>query len=177
MTIAAGAISLSQILTGLSAAAGTVLSVSSAAYQAEVASMNQEIANENAILASERAQIAAEEQDRLTLGALGEQYSAQAASGLSVEGRSPLAIRKTTRELGRLDALNVINAGEMEAYGHRTQAANFAAQAAARRMDALGAGVGGFLSLGGSLLGGQRGVRNAERYTATPNRRPTSLVY
>lgn len=123
-------------------------------YRARVADMNRKIAEENANRSINRSQIEAQEQDVMTLAMLGEQTAAQASSGISLGSRSFGQVRQNARLLGRLDALNVRQAGEVEAYNYRTDAENFRAEAGAARMDATSSLIGGFLNAGSSLIGG-----------------------
>lgn len=152
-------------------------------YRAAVAGANQKTAEENARRAIDRAQVEQQEQDVLTLATLGEQEAVQSASGLSLGSKSFMLTRKRAKNLGRLDALNVRQAGEVEAYNYRTEAMNFAAENQAARSDAAGALVGGLFKAGGSLIGGSARVRDPSRFTAAepvtarlPRPRPRSLM-
>ncbi len=147
------------------AAVGTVASVGGALiggiaqknasdYQAQVARMNAKIANENADRALERSQIEQQDQDTLTRAQMGAQEAAQGASGLSLTGGSQILTRKSAAMLGRRDALNVRQAGELEAYNYRTQAVNSEAQARMAKAQGQNALLGSYFNAGGSLLSG-----------------------
>lgn len=142
-----------------------------ASYQAKVAEMNQEIANDNAKRALERVQVEQQDQDAITLAMLGEQEAQQAASGLSFGSGSFRLARKSAQELGRKDALNIRQAGELEAHDYRTQAANFGAQAGLAKASATNSLLGGFLGGVTSLVSGASKVRDPTRFD-NPN-----LVY
>lgn len=157
------------------AAAGLVLGFAStvfqgytsyqaASYQAAIADMNQEIANENAVRALERSQIEQQDQDSITLAMLGEQEAQQAASGLAFGSRSFRLTRKSAQELGRKDALNIRQAGELEAYDYKTQAANFGAAAEANKASATNSLLGGFLGGTASLISGATKIRDPDRF-------------
>ncbi len=154
---------LSLAAMGLAAAGSVVggIQASNAAnYQAKVAAMNAEIAEQNAQRAVHRSQVEAQDQDAVSLAALGELTSMQGASGTSLTGRSAKRGRATVRQLGRLDALRVRQAGDIEAYGHRTEQANFLAQAEASRMEGRHSLVEGFMNAGSSLISGASKSRN-----------------
>src|SRR5688500_9818971 len=103
--------------------AGSVIS-GIAAYQAgscqnKVTKQNEQNAEDNAKRATESSQVEAQQHDALTAAAIGEQEAIQGASGLSLTGRSQILTRKAAARLGRLDTLNVIQGGQVEAYGYR----------------------------------------------------------
>lgn len=166
--------SLAVLGIGLSFASSVFQGISSyqaASYQAKVAEMNQEIANDNAKRALERVQVEQQDQDAITLAMLGEQETGQAASGLAFGSGSFRLARKSAQELGRKDALNIRQAGELEAHDYRTQAANFGAQAKLSKASAANSLLGGFLGGVTSLVSGATKIRNPDRF-ANPN-----LVY
>lgn len=156
------------IFGAVSAIAGGFMQMQQAQYQAEIAKMNEKIAKENAKRAIDRSQIEQEENDRQTRVILGEQEAAQAASGLSLTGKTQIRTRRAARQLGRVDALNIRQAGELEAYNYRVDAANFAAAAAAKKMEAQHSLLGGFLSAAGSLVGGADSLGSRSVYTQGP---------
>lgn len=122
-------------------------------YQRGIALRNQQVAKVNARTARERAAVAQVDQDRLTLQMLGDQEAKQGASGINLLSRSSIRTRKTARELGRRDALNVKQKGEIQAYNYENQAADFAAAAAAAGLSSFGSLIGGFLDARSSLIG------------------------
>lgn len=140
---------LSAAASGVSAITG----FAAANYQAKVADYNAEVAKDNAVRAEQRAAIEAQDNDMATLGLLGEQESAQAASGISLRSKSAVLTRRAARQLGRRDTLNIIQAGDVEAYNYRVQAAGERANAGMARSAGVGNLLGGFLSMGGSLIG------------------------
>lgn len=172
---AVSSIGLGTIASVGSTVIGGLSAVQQARYQEAVAKANQQIANQNAAMALERSGLEAADQDALTLAAIGEQLALQSASGLSTDSRSNIMTRKTARELGRKDALNVRYAGQLTARNFQTQGMNFGAEAAAARAEAAGSLLGTFLSTG-SLLSRGRSVRNPERYTGVPYARPATLL-
>lgn len=157
-----------SVIGSLVGAAGTIFSgisaMQQANYQAKVAAMNQQIANDNAKRAIEVGQINQQGQDTQTAAMLGEQEAVQGASGLSLTGKSQILTRKAARELGRLDALNVRQAAEIESYNYKTQAMNFGAQAAAAKMQGQGALLSSFFGAGSSLMSSLGKVKSANKY-------------
>lgn len=148
---------------------GGVMGMQQASYQAKVAKMNEQIAKENASRAIDRSHIEQEDFDRFeTANLLGEQEAAQSASGLTLTGKSQVMTRAAARKLGRRDALNIIQAGEIEAYNYRTQAANFAAQAKAAKMSGTASLVGSFFSAAGQLASSAYNPAPSLMSTAAP---------
>lgn len=116
-------------------------------YQAAVARNNQIIANRAADDATERG-IEAERQQRMkTQQVLGRQKAAMAANGLDISSGSPVDILSDTARFGEYDALTIRSNAEREAYGYRTQAAQYGAEAKMAKRS-------GYLNAAGSLLTG-----------------------
>jgi hypothetical protein len=103
-------------------AASTSATISANNYQAQVAQRNADLMNENARRAIDVAQQEQIQQDQKTRGLLGEQVAAQSASGLKLGGRSYMLTRKSARQLGRLDALNIRQDGDITAFNYRMAA-------------------------------------------------------
>lgn len=122
-------------------------------YQAQVASMNAKLAEENASRARYTAQTEQFEQDQNTAAYMGALEAEQGSSGLSVGSGSSIRTRRSAARLGRIDALKIRQAGDLDAYNSNVQAANFKAQSGASKADAKSGLVGSFLSAGGSLIG------------------------
>lgn len=107
--------------------AGVAVSTASAIaqnnYQKQVAQRNAAIAEINAQRATTQAQSEQLKQDQETRALLGEQIAAQSASGLKLGGRSQMLTRKSARQLGRMDAVAIREAGDVEAWNFRQIAA------------------------------------------------------
>lgn len=146
---------VATVVSGVAAAGGAlvtgVASSNAAKYQNQVAQMNAQIAKDNAARALERSQIEQQDQDMLTRAQLATQEALQGASGLSLEGGSQMLTRKSAAQLGRRDALNIRQAGEMEAYGYKTQAANMEAEGRLAQAKGQSALLGSYFSAAGSL--------------------------
>lgn len=123
LAIPAGLSTLLTIGGTIAGIAGTVISTSAAmqanSYQQQVAARQAAVMEENAQRATYASQVQQQNQDAQTRALIGEQIAAQSASGLSLGGKSQMLTRKTARALGRLDALNVRQAGDVEAYNFR----------------------------------------------------------
>ena len=125
-------------------------------YQAQIAQMNAEIARDNAKRAIDKAQLDQEDQDKKSIVMQGEIEAAQSVSGIALTSRTSKLTRKTALELGRKDALNVRQAGEMEAYNHKVAAANQTAQAGLYRMQGTNSLLSGFVNGFSSLIGNSK---------------------
>jgi len=163
----------------LASVAGGVMGMMQANYQAEVAKMNAEVAKRNAVRASQRAGIEAQEKDVMeTRALLGEQEVAQAASGVSIAGKSQVMTRATARILGRRDAINIIDAGKMERHGHLVDAANFKAEAKAAKISGISSMVGGVLGALGSIpssaMGGAQSSAAGAKFAPRPIPKPVN---
>lgn len=158
MTIAPAALAALAIVGTVASVAGiavqTSAAVNAANYQAQVAERNKAIQLDNANRAIARSQQEQEDQDRKNAFLYGQQTAVQAASGLKLGGRSFLLTRKSARELGRLDSLNVRQAGELEAYNYKVLSEDSAAAAGFARSQANSSLLEGFLSAGSSIIGG-----------------------
>lgn len=148
---------LGVISTGV-AIAGVVASTSAATqqanFQAMIADRNKAVMEDNAVRAQYASQVQQEESDRVARGLIGEQIAAQSASGLKIGGRSAMLTRKSAKQLARMDALNIRQAGDIEAHNYRIGAEDAALQAGFARQTASNALAEGFLTGVGTLVGG-----------------------
>lgn len=156
------------LLAGLSIAStvasvgmGVVGSIVGAASEMEAAQQAADIAAKNKIIAEDNAQralmVSQEEQfdvDMETLALIGEQEAIQAGSGIRLDSKSFVQTRSTARELGRIDALNVREAGKIRAEAYRNEGDAYAAEAAAAQRAKGNALLGGWLGVGSSIVGG-----------------------
>lgn len=144
------------MIGGVVSAVGSLVSglaaMQAANYQAAVAKANAKVAEDNASRAQHRAQIMAQDQDALTLAMLGEQEAAQSATGVDVGGPSARLARKSAAELGRKDALNVRQDGEIEAYNFKVDAMNARSEGQLARMRGRSAMIGGVFNAASGLL-------------------------
>lgn len=175
LTIGATSVSVGSLLGAAGAVVGGIGALAAGNYQNAVAKQNAQIAEQNAHRARERAGIEAQDNDMQTLGMLGEQEAAQSASGISLTSRSSILTRKAAKELGRRDTLNIIQAGDVEAYNYKVDAANQRASGKAAKTTGVFNALGSFLSAGGSLAGGAKSVPNGSRFDPWVTRKGLSL--
>ena len=161
-TIAAVASVVGTVASAGGAIIGGMASQNAAKYQNQVAQMNAKIAEDNAARAIERSQVEQQDQDMMTRAQLGTQESLQAASGLSLEGGSQMLTRKSAAMLGRRDALNTRQAGELEKYNYLTQATNARAEGQLAKAKGQSAMLGSYFSAAGSLASGANGYYKAD---------------
>lgn len=155
---------IGAILGAIGSIAQGVLGFAAANYQAQVAEMNEEVAKDNAMRSIERAQVEQQTQDDLTAAMLGEQESVQSASGLSLTSPSAIRTRAAARRLGRMDALNVRQAGEIEKYNYLVQASNFGSEAKMAQLQGVGNLLSGFLGATQSLVSKAKPSKMASRF-------------
>lgn len=124
-----------------------------AAYSAQIASNNAAIAGQNANYAVQAGQAKEQASRMKTAGIIGQQKAIQGSSGLDVNSGSNVDVRKSTAELGELDALTIRNNAAREAYGYQTQGSNFTAQAGLDKTASSNDLTAGFISGGSSILG------------------------
>lgn len=132
-------------------------------YQAELQERQAEISLDNAARAVHRSQVEQESQDMAALALLGQQEAIQAASGLG--GRSQALTRKSSRMLARQDALNVRQAGELEAESYVVDAEGLQASAHLSRMSGQNALLSGFLGATQSLVSLAPTVKRYGKYS------------
>ena len=166
---------ISTVLSALGSVVSGVSALAAGAAQANMNKFNAQIAEDNAARAQERAQIEAQQQDDLTRGMLGEQEAAQSASGLSMTSKSSVLTRKSALKLGRLDTLNVRQAGDLEAYNYKVDAANQRMQGSLAMMSGASNMLGSFLSAGSSLIG--KSTSTKKSFDPWVTKKGTSLRY
>lgn len=150
---------------------GAAGKMDAAQQAADTAAKNKKIAEENA----QRTLVIAQENqfdvDQETAALLGEQEAIQAGSGLSLDSGSFIQTRASARQLGRIDALNVREAGVIQAEAYRNEGDAYAAEVVAARKAKGNALLGGFLGVGTSLVGGAQ-----QLVSAAPTRTNTKMV-
>ena len=143
-------------------AAGTVYSGmatgDAASYQAEVARNNSLIAEQNAKYASEAGTAQATAVSLKGAAKMGKIKTAQAANNIDVNTGSAVDVRASEREAGVLDTATVLSNAELEAYGYRTAATGYTAEAGLLGTQAEEAPIGAGIGATGSLLSGVSAV-------------------
>ena len=137
---------------GIGMIAGGKSKAAAANYQAQVANNNAVIAEQNAEYAINAGLTKAGNVSMKGAATGAKIKTAQAASGLDVNTGSAVEVQASQRELDKLDAETVLHNASLDAYGYRTQATNFEAQAGLHDMEADQAEPAGYLGAAGSML-------------------------
>lgn len=143
----------SSLMGGIGQQGALSAQAASSRYQAQVAENNRQIAEQNARYATMAGAGNAQAQDFQTRAQLGQAAVAQAAGGLDITSGSPVAVRNSIHQLGRLKTLEEIQKADLQAYGYRTQGTEFGAQAGLARMQAEAAESAKGPALLGTILG------------------------
>lgn len=161
-----GSLSAGSLISAGGAIIGGISALAAGNYQKQVADMNAKIAKDNAARAEQRGQVEQQMSDQRAAGAFGEQVAAQSATGISLTSRSAIASRKSSRELGRLDALNIRQGADVEAYNYQVDAVNQKAQGTLAQASGINGFLGSFFKAGGSLIGDSSSLSDPGKYTA-----------
>jgi hypothetical protein len=129
-----------------------------ARYRAAVANNNAILAEKSAQMATEAGDIKAQNESLHTAATIGTIKATQAASGLDVNIGTPVDVRESAADLGRLDAMTIRYNAQKEAYNARTQADSYRAQAGLDMMAGKTATEAGDLKAFTSILGGAASV-------------------
>jgi hypothetical protein len=152
---------LGTVGTGLSALGtyeGGQATANAATYSAQVAANNALIAKQNAKYAIEAGEAQATATALKGANTAGRIKAAQAASGVSVNSGSASDVQVSQREGQLLDTETILNNAELQAYGYRTAATGYRAEAELEQAKAQQAPIGADLGAAGSLLSGASGV-------------------
>jgi hypothetical protein len=123
-----------------------------ARYQAQVARNNAQIANQNAEY-SVQSGLRKTEQASLKGAALyGKAKASLAANGVDVNTGSANDVLTSERETNKLDAETVLSNAQLQAYGYRTNATSYQAQAGLDEATAEQAPIGAAFKAAGGLL-------------------------
>lgn len=125
-------------------------------YQASVAQSNAVIAGRQASDAILQGQAAEGNQDLKTAQLTGTQRAHFAASGVDLGEGNASDVLTTTKFMGDRDALQIHDNAMMQAWGYRTQQANYLNDA--KREQSTADAISPWLSAGTSLLTGATGV-------------------
>lgn len=110
-----------------------------ATYQAAVASNNAIVAEQNADYALKAGEQQAATESMKGAAVVGSIKAAQAASGIDVGTGSAADVEESERLRSKLDTQTVMHNAQLRAYGYRTQAANFEAEAGLRTAEGAAA--------------------------------------
>ena len=132
--------------TAVGTVEGGQATANAANYSAQVARNNAAIANQNADYAIAAGQQKAATESLKNAATMGKIKANQAASGIDVNTGSAAKVQESAREVGALDTATVLNNAELTAYGYRSNATSFTAQAGLDTLEAeqapLGADIG-----------------------------------
>lgn len=132
-------------------------------YEAKIAGQNAALARESVKDAQSRQAIEQQRHWRKVAAAMGMQRAQAAAAGLDVDFGSPGDLQEDTLMIGYEDASTINENYGKEIKGYDIEAANYTMQGRAAKARGKAAEIGGFLSAGGTILGGasQVGKMNA----------------
>ena len=141
------------IISAVGTIAGGVAQANAAKYQAQVAANNAIIAQQLATTTIEQTQAktAAQSMKEAELG--GQIKAAQAAGGVDVNTGSNKEVQISHRMLGKLDTENVMQSGQLQAYGYLAQKTNYEAQSKLDTYQASTAMTGAELGALGQVTG------------------------
>ena len=139
-------------ISGIGAVEAGQATANAASYSAEVARNNATIANQNADYSIAAGQRKTADTSMKNAANIGRIKGAQAASGIDVNSGSAEDVQVGNRETGQLDSETVLNNSELQAYGYRSAATGFTAEAGLDTLKAEQAPIGADIGAGGSLL-------------------------
>lgn len=127
-------------------------------YQAQVARNNAIVAQQNANYAIASGEAKATDEGMKERARAGAVRAALAASGLDVNSGSSADVQEGSARTGQTNIERVRQEAQLRAYGYRSQATNFGAEAGLDRLAASNAQTAGFLKAGGLLFSGASGL-------------------
>lgn len=127
-------------------------------YQASVAQFNSKVAGWQASDAIRNGQTAEENQDLKTGAIISTQRAALAANGVDLGSGNANEVLTTSKFMGNRDALQIHDNAVMQAWGFRTQAANYTGQAG--MLGAISDNIHPLLSAGTTFLSGETNAVN-----------------
>lgn len=125
-----------------------------ASYQAQVQRNNEIVARNNAAYSAQAGAVRAQAQDFKNRAVLGSIEATQGASGIDLGSDTSEDVRRSARQVARLDTETLYNNALLTANQSLTQASNFAAEAGLSDFEASNARRAGMMKGFGSLIGG-----------------------
>jgi hypothetical protein len=129
-----------------------------ARYQSQIARNDQIIAEQNAGYATQAGETATYDVGLRERAAAGRITSGIAANNIDVNTGSAARVRATQTEMGQLAEERTMASANLTAYGYRTQATSFGAQAQLEKAEAPLDVAGGFLGATGAVLAGASNI-------------------
>lgn len=150
-------------MMGAGAAVGGISSILSSVFQGQVARNNAQIAQQNEAYAASAGAANTEMEGLKARSQLANERVRQGALNVNVNSGSAADTQVSQRELGALDQATVANNAALQAYGYRTQWANYENQAHVDDISAVMGGLTGAVGVGNALssLSGGGGAPNA----------------
>ncbi len=140
-------------LSAVGAIEGGLSTSAQAQYQSQVAENNKTIANQNAAYAAAAGSRQAADASMRSAATGGRIKAAQAANNIDVNTGSAVEVQKSEREVGQLSSLTAQNNALLQAYGYRSAATSYGAQAGLDVAAAAQAPIGATIGAAGGLLG------------------------
>lgn len=140
-------------ISGIGAITGGLSTAAQARYQAQVNENNAIVAAQNAAYAGAAGSQQATAESYKSAARGGAIKTQQAAAGIDVNTGSAVNVQASERQTGQLSALTAENNALLQAYGYRTAATGYTAEAGLQRAEAAQAPIGAALAAGGGLLG------------------------
>ncbi len=129
-----------------------------ATYQAQVAENNKVTADQNADYAIASGSRRAADISMKGAENVAKVRNVMATNGVDVNRGSAVNVQQSAREVEKLDTETAMNNSQLQAYGYRTQATNFEAEAGLERMKASQAKTGAGFAAEGSELSADAGL-------------------
>lgn len=123
-------------------------------YQAQVQRNNEITARNNAAYSAQAGAVRAQTQDFKNRAVLGSIEAAQGASGIDFGSETSEDVRRSARQVARLDTETLYNNALLTANQSLTQATNFRAEASLSEFEGENARRAGMMKGFGSLIGG-----------------------
>lgn len=142
-------------------------SAAASRYQAQVARNNEIIAANNAQYAAQAGAVRAQTQDFKNRAVMGTLEASQGASGIDFESGTSEDVRRSARQVARLDTTTLYNNALLQANQALVQGSNFRAQAGLEEFEARNAKSAGLTKGFASLLGGASSF--ADKWTKYSN--------
>lgn len=156
LALAAGAIG--SAVSAVGALEAGAAQANAANYQAAVARNNATIAEQNAEYATKAGLAKTETLGMKGAAIAGKVKASQGASGVDVNTGSNVDVQVGQREASKVDTETALNNSELQAYGYRSQATSYTAQAGLDELTAEQAPIGAALGATGGLLSGASGL-------------------
>ncbi|RMD00067.1 hypothetical protein EAY64_05575 [Aquitalea palustris] len=142
----------------------------SANYQSQVMANNAIIAQDQATVAENNGQVAAMNHDLQTAQTFGAQRAAFGANGVDMSQGSALNTLATTQFMGQRDSATIMDNAMRQAWGYKTQAADYASNATAEKE--IASSISSTAAVGTSLLGSATQANSAWQTYSSANGNP-----